>query len=100
MNIKNRPRPSTYAIIFGLLVFSAFCTLRFPKDFINWDHPELEEFFRPKKPSRIYLDGARPYFIQRSSPDSVIFYDLNSRIQKNSSIEALCPIERCFQPKY
>ena len=83
-----------------LLAMALFSLLRFPHTFENWDHPELERIFVATRPARIYLDGVRPYFIQRAAPNSIIFYDLNTRIPSANNLQKLCPIMRCFEPDY
>lgn len=68
--------------------------------FDNHDAPGLASFLYDIKPSRIYLDGARPLYVQRSLPRSKLFYDLNSRfIGGDQVIEELCQVSYCFKPE-
>lgn len=68
--------------------------------FENHDAPGLTSFIYDLNPSRIYLDGARPIYVQRALPRSKLFYDLNSRfIGGDQVIEELCQVAYCFNPE-
>ena len=48
--------------------------------------------------SRLYMDGPRPFFIQRSHPTQKIFYDLNARFRSKEDKLQICLIKACFNP--
>lgn len=66
--------------------------------FENIDDKELEAALLEIKPRSLYLDAARPLYIQRRLQDTKIFYDLNTRLDGKNTDLKLCKIERCFAP--
>jgi hypothetical protein len=89
------------SILFAALAFGIFSTDRFPPAFLDTDHPGLDSFFRRVGHARLFLDGARPHFIQDAAPDAVLFYDLNTRLASPQDCTAqLCMIAACFGPDY
>ena len=61
--------------------------------------PGIEEALSGAVFSRLYMDGPRPFFIQRSHPDAKIFYDLNPRFETEVDLQKLCEIQTCFAPE-
>lgn len=59
----------------------------------------LEESLRQENFSRLYMDGPRPFFVQRSHPNAKIFYDLNPRFKSASDLQRICEIKACFNPE-
>jgi hypothetical protein len=49
--------------------------------------------------SRLYMDGPRPFFVQRSHPTAKIFYDLNARFRSKDDKSQICLIKACFNPE-
>lgn len=88
------------ALIFGVFAFYSFANTNFPEAYENWDNPEIESFFSSISNKKVYLDGVRAYFVQRSSPTLHIFYDLNTRLRLPENIVGLCEIRICFKPDY
>ena len=59
----------------------------------------LEETLSNEKFSRLYMDGPRPFFVQRSHPTAKIFYDLNPRFRSSGDKSQICVIKACFDPE-
>jgi hypothetical protein len=66
--------------------------------FDNIDDQGLESALVAIKPQSLYLDAARPFYIQRRLPDARIFYDLNARLVDTNTDGHICEIQRCVAP--
>lgn len=86
------------SLCLALIYFSSYKAIN-KESFSNWDSSAEEALsVIDLKKDRIYIDGPRPFFIQRSLPESKIFYDLNTRFQTATNIDNICLIEICFKP--
>jgi hypothetical protein len=59
----------------------------------------VEESLLYENFERLYMDGPRPFFVQRSHPKAQIFYDLNPRFKSASDLPRICEIKVCFDPE-
>jgi hypothetical protein len=68
----------------------------------NWDQPRLEAFIAKNRLSgKIYIDGPRPFFIQRAAATpSSFFYDLNPRAMNKNDVGLYSSIKQCVKPDY
>jgi hypothetical protein len=89
--------------VISLFLFTGLLFLRNSvTSYPNWDDPELEAFLDSEYRNvelRVYLNSARPYFVQRKLKRAILFYDLNPRFSSNAKDNRdLCYIKTCFQP--
>lgn len=67
--------------------------------FIDRWTPGLEEALLHENFSRLYMDGPRPFFIQKSHPNAKVFYDLNPRFRSADDLSNICKIKACLDPE-